>query len=196
MSTVAQRPGAFDFQSVFDQALSYDAFLERYGTPDQIRRWAAMFDRVQLTAAQRALLAGFRREMPVLCMAGAWCGDCVDQCPILARFAEATDRIRLRFIDRDASDAVKAELSVCGGARVPSVVFLSEDGQFVARFGDRTLAKYRSLTTGLDGAACSTGLVPPPQTLLDAVVQEWLDQFERAQLILRTSPRLRQKHGD
>ena len=27
-------------------------------------------------------------------------------------------------------------------------------------------------------------------------VQEWLDEFERIQLMLRTSGRLRQKHGD
>jgi hypothetical protein len=27
-------------------------------------------------------------------------------------------------------------------------------------------------------------------------VGEWLGEFERAQLILRLSPRLRQKHGD
>jgi hypothetical protein len=38
--------------------------------------------------------------------------------------------------------------------------------------------------------------VPPEQYLLDAMVQDWLKIFERAQLILRTSSRLRQKHGD
>ena len=38
--------------------------------------------------------------------------------------------------------------------------------------------------------------MPPEQNLLDAVTQDWLDEFERAQLILRTSARLRQKHGD
>jgi hypothetical protein len=32
--------------------------------------------------------------------------------------------------------------------------------------------------------------------LINAVTQEWLDVFERAQLILRTSARLREKHGD
>jgi hypothetical protein len=32
--------------------------------------------------------------------------------------------------------------------------------------------------------------------LLEAVTQDWLEVFERAQLMLRTSARLRQKHGD
>jgi hypothetical protein len=43
---------------------------------------------------------------------------------------------------------------------------------------------------------CSVGAVPPEESLLDATVQDWLDEFERVQLILRTSPRLRKKHGD
>ena len=29
-----------------------------------------------------------------------------------------------------------------------------------------------------------------------AVLQEWLNEFERVQWMLRLSPRLRQKHGD
>jgi hypothetical protein len=38
--------------------------------------------------------------------------------------------------------------------------------------------------------------VAPPDDALAAVAAEWLAEFERVQLILRLSPRLRQKHGD
>ena len=34
------------------------------------------------------------------------------------------------------------------------------------------------------------------QGLVPAVVQDWLDEFERIQWMLRTSSRLRQLHGD
>jgi hypothetical protein len=34
------------------------------------------------------------------------------------------------------------------------------------------------------------------KALRTAVIAEWVDQFERAQLILRLSARLRQKYGD
>ena len=40
-------------------------------------------------------------SMQVLVMAGAWCGDCVNQCPIFERFAEQTERIQVRYFDRD-----------------------------------------------------------------------------------------------
>jgi len=76
------------------------------------------------------------------------------------------------------------------------VLFLAEDGSPCGRYGDRALAKYRDMAAALEGAACPTGLVAPSRSLLTDVTQEWLDQFERVQLMLRLSPRLRQKHGD
>ncbi len=186
----------FDFHAKFADGLSYGDFLEQYGTDAHRQRWAAVYERVRLTDEQKKLLAGFRREMKVLVLAGAWCGDCVDQCPIFEHFAQAAPNIVLRFCDRDAHPDLQQELSVCGGARVPVVVFLSEDGMEVGRYGDRTLAKYRRLAVEQVGETCSIGIVPPEDGLLSATVQDWLDEFERTQLVLRTSPRLRKKHGD
>src|SRR4051812_20491954 len=154
-----------------------------------------MHKQIELSEAQRQLLATFKREMPVLVLAGAWCGDCVDQCPIFDHFAAAASVLKIRYFDRDDAPDFAPHVKICGGARVPSIVFLSEDLQEVGRYGDRTLAKYRQILAKVSGEACSTGLVVDAR-LQPQVIQEWLDQFERAQLILRTSPRLREKHGD
>lgn len=184
-----------DFSAIFNSGRTYHDFLAKYGTDQQRANWEAMHGRVQLSEAQRQLLASFKREMPVLVLAGAWCGDCVDQCPIFEHFAAVANVIKIRYFDRDGSPDFAPHVKICGGARVPSVVFLSEDYQEVGRYGDRTLAKYRVILEKVSGEACSTGLVVDAP-LQAQVIQEWLDQFERAQLILRTSPRLRQKHGD
>jgi len=91
----------FDFKPVFGRALPYHAFLEKHGTAEHRERWGKMYDQAVLTEAQRALLGSFRRKMSVLCMAGAWCGDCVNACPIFQRIAEAApSAIDLRFINR------------------------------------------------------------------------------------------------
>ena len=87
-------------------------------------------------------------------------------------------------------------LAINGGHRVPVVVFLSEDWFEVFRFGERTLSIYRRLAAEQLGPACPTGLVPPADEALAVNTAEWLAEFERAQLILRLSPRLRSKHGD
>jgi len=184
-----------NYREVFEEGLPYADFLQKYGTAGQRQRWDQVRQLVQLTDSQKQLLQSFRREMKVFCLAGAWCGDCAEQCPIFDAFAAECPSIALHFFDRDDSPALAQELSVCGAARVPAVLFVSEDDFPVGRYGDRTLAKYRSMTAAMAGAACSTGLAVQGD-LMTAVIQEWLDQFERNQLILRTSSRLRSKHGD
>jgi thioredoxin family protein len=185
-----------NWSEVFPEALPYQAFLDCYAKPEHRTRWDAMHARISLKPDQTALLAQFVRKMPVLCMAGAWCGDCINQCPIFDHFAQATKVIDLRFLDREAIPEVRDRLTINGGHRVPVVVFLSEDWQEVARYGERTLSTYRRLAAQQLGPACPTGLVAPGPDDLADVTAEWLNEFERVQLLLRLSPRLRQKDND
>src|SRR4051812_39390666 len=103
-----------DWPAIFDASLSYTAFLDRHATPEQRHRWDALHQRVHLTAEQTNLLGGFRRRMPVICLAGAWCGDCVNQCPIFDHFAGAGPAIELRFLDRDARPELRDALAING----------------------------------------------------------------------------------
>lgn len=187
---------SIDWSAHYAAALTYEDFLGRHATPQQLERWRALDARVRLSAAQRELLATFGRAMPVFCLAGAWCGDCINQCPILEHFGRANPLIQVRYLDRDADPDVRDELRINGGARVPVVVFLSEDGMETARFGERTLSKYRQMVQDQLGPSCPTGIAGSTDPLLENVIQDWLDQFERVQWILRLSPRLRAKHGD
>ena len=184
------------WKAAFEAALPYRDFLERHGTPDQRSRWEAFHAKVALTPNQKSLLGGFVRRMPVLVLAGAWCGDCVNQCPIFDHFAAASTSIDLRFLDRDARPDIAAHLKVCGGQRVPVAAFFSEDFSPVLFYGDRTLAAYRAAASAQLGDSCASGAAPPPADQIAAVTSDWLDQFERVHLILRLSARLRQLHGD
>jgi hypothetical protein len=185
-----------DWSTVFAESLTYAAFLDRYANSLQRDRWAAMHSRFSLSAAQRTILNGFSRRMPVICLAGTWCGDCVNNCPVFDHFAKASPQIDVRFLDRDARPEVRSRLSINGGQRVPVIVFLSEDWLEVSRYGDRTLSTYRRMAAESLGAACPTGFVPPECGEIAAVTTEWLNEFERAQLVLRLSPRLRARYGD
>jgi thiol-disulfide isomerase/thioredoxin len=185
-----------DFGHSFSSAQTYAEFLEAYGSDTDRNKWQMVLEKIGLSAEQASVLASFTRNLKVLCMAGAWCGDCVRQCPILHRFSQMQPLIELRFVDRDANDQLKNELVICGAPRVPQVVFLSEDDEPVGRYGDRTISYYRDMAQKISGALCSTGLVTEGDPLLAAVTNDWLTEIERVQLILRTSPRLREKHGD
>lgn len=176
----------------YKAGLAYHDFLNKYGSDAHKARWKQFHDQVTLTDAQKTLLQSFQRTMPVLCLAGAWCGDCVNQCPIFEHFAAAAPLIQVRYLDRDEHADVQHALQICGGNRVPVCVFFSEDGHEIARFGDRTLSKYRAMMHEQCGAA----VLPGKDSLLAQVTQDWLDEFERAQWILRLSARLRKMHND
>ena len=180
----------------FQQGLSYADFVKKYANDVQKQRWAQVYGQVVVTPAQYDLLGSFRREMNVLCLAGAWCGDCINQCPVFEHFAAAAPVIRVRYLDRDDHADAQQALQINGGNRVPVVVFFSEDGFEAARYGERTLAKYRQMMRDQAGDACPTGLVVPGDALLAQVTQDWLNEFERVQWLLRLSPRLRRLHGD
>ena len=153
-------------------------------------------EETRITNAQKQLLAKFTRRTNVLVLAGAWCGDCVSQCPIFEAFAAAAPVIVTRYLDRDEHAAVQAALQINGGNRVPVAVFFSEDGHEVSRYGERMLARYRQLAGQLVGEACATGLVKADDPVQAQVIQDWLNEFERVQWMLRLSPRLRKVHGD
>ncbi len=184
-----------DFSQSFHQAHAYNDFLDRYASPPQRDRWNAFHASITLTPQQQTLLQSFTRRQRVLCLAGSWCGDCVEQCPIFDHFQAHNPLLEIRYQDRDHDPQLQQALKICGGARVPVVVFLSEEDLFVGRYGDRTLSKYRQMLADTTGPACPTGLGSGTE-LTAAVIQEWLGEFERIQLLLRTSPRLRKKHGD
>jgi thiol-disulfide isomerase/thioredoxin len=182
------------FETVFARAKPYAAYLA--SDPARAGGWQAVYDRVALSEMQRSLLASFTRHMPVLVVSGTWCGDCVQQGPLIARIAEACPMIDLRWVDRDQESEFSSRVRICGGGRVPTVVFAADDGEVCSILGDRTLARYRGLARRQLGASCELPWAEIPADETAAVMQEWLNEFERVQWMLRLSPRLRQKHGD
>jgi thiol-disulfide isomerase/thioredoxin len=180
----------------FASALPYDRYLHT-GTDEQQRRWTQVYEAARLTDAQHQLVAGFVRDMKILVFSGIWCGDCVEQCPLIYRIAEANpSKIDLRFIERLRDGELAPELRINGGNRVPVVQFLSEDNAWCATAGDRTINRYRAIARRKLGPLCPTGIVPPDKEELDATLGDWMNEVERVQLMLRLTPRLRQKYQD
>lgn len=183
------------YRRAFAAALAYDDYV-RTGKEIHQARWRDMLARVELSAAQRDRLAALSRPVRILVVSGTWCGDCVRQVPIVRRIAEALPAATLRILDRDADPDLRDEIRLCGAARVPVAIFLSEDFFECARVGDRPLATYRTMAATQLGPACPvpTGLIDRNE--LDALVGAWLDDIERVQLMLRLSPYLRDRYGD
>jgi hypothetical protein len=179
----------------FDRGLPYREYAAT-ATLSQRPGWDAAYERTRLDPPQRALISGFVRPMPVLVLSGTWCGDCVAQCPMLARIAEGSPQIDLRFLDRDEHRDLSERATICGGQRVPTAIFMNPDLEFVSLLGDRTLARYRAIAAAKLGAFCPLPGAEVPPDEAAATLQDWVDEFERVHLLLRLSPKLRTRYGD
>lgn len=180
----------------WNAGLDYKTYVAS-GTAEQQRRWNTFHSAVNLTEPQKHLLASFTRQVNVLTVSGIWCGDCVEQVPFLDHFATAANgKVIHKVLDRDLHKDLSSLLKINSGDRVPVVLFLSEELEFCALAGDRSLSRYRAKAQRDLGDTCPTGLFIPPPEQSAATMQDWLDELERVHLMLRLSPKLRQKHGD
>ncbi|MDP6126493.1 MAG: thioredoxin family protein [Candidatus Latescibacteria bacterium] len=183
------------FRRWYELGESYDAYLAN-SSPEHADRWREMEQNISLSDDQSTLLTSFTREMPVVCVTGIWCGDCVRQGPILRAFEQLAPGMSVRWLDRDAHSDLMDELRVTGAKKVPVFVFLTEDFLEAGRFGDRTLSVYQRKAEGDLGPACPVGWHSGDDDALAVETQEWLDIVERMHLLLKLSPLLRERHGD
>ena len=183
------------WRALFEQASDYEAYLAE-GNQEKVPRWRDSEKRVPaLSEGQLRRIQGYDREMNVLVYSGIWCGDCSRQGPLLKKLAEACgEKVKIRFIERDASPELMGELRIVGATRVPIVVFLSEDFWEIARFGERTLSVYRAKAAREIGREFDAGILSPKARKRE--LADWVDIFERILIMLRLSPPLRRRHGD
>ena len=185
---------ATELQRWFSQGLSYDAYLKQ--SPEKAVPWRENEAMCNLSISQKELLRSFKRDMRVLVLSGIWCGDCSSQGPMLAAIASGTACIDLKWLDRDAASKLSSHLAINQGHRVPTVIFMAEDYEPVSVMGDRTLSRYRAKAIKSLGSSCDIPSTRIPNDDFLDTLQDWLNEFERVELLLRLSNRLRQKHGD
>jgi len=184
-------------RATFEQGMTYQDFVASGAPEGHDGQWHTRYSQLELTGDQLTLIQSFSREMKILCITGTWCGDCALQGVAMQRIAEANPLLNLRFVNRNDFPRLQMALPINAGYRVPVTFFMAEDFEPVARFGDRTLSRYRSMARkALPDGGAGIVLTDPPADPVRAVLQEVLDEFERTQLLLRLSPRLRELHRD
>ncbi|MEM9166830.1 MAG: thioredoxin family protein [Planctomycetota bacterium] len=183
-------------RSEFEAGHPYDAYVAT-GNPGHQEAWSTFHAGVMLTESQRALLGSFTRQINALISSGTWCGDCVQQVPMLDHIEKASGgKVTARYVDRDEHAELAERLKLCGGLRVPVVLLLNEDFDLLSLEGDRTLARYRAMAERQLGPSCPLPGAPVPPDEVAATLADWVAAFERAHLMARLSTKLRQRYSD
>jgi hypothetical protein len=133
----AQRSAAMPVtRERFEQGLTYDGFKARM-TRNQ-ERFAASERAVELGEGDLAAFRRLPRPLNVLVLAEDWCGDVIDNLPVLGRLAEASGKLNVRVFLRDENpDLMDHYLNQGQYRSIPVFAFFDEQFNALGHFIER-----------------------------------------------------------
>jgi hypothetical protein len=123
-----------DFRSLWDRALTYEAFLAESTKHKGLWEGIYAIGRLPEWAAS-AVPPGVSRKLLVL--AEDWCGDASNTIPIVAKLADRLPGLELRMLRRDENPEVMDRYLTNGSRSIPIVIALDEDYREVGHWGPR-----------------------------------------------------------
>ena len=118
------------------QGMTYDAFKAQMTRNRD--RFEANERRLDLDAADLAPFHNLPRPLQVLVLAEDWCGDVIDNLPILGRLAAESGKLDLRIFLRDQHlDLMDQYLNQGRFRSIPVFVFFDDDFDEIGRFVER-----------------------------------------------------------
>lgn len=123
----------------FEQGMTYEAYK------DQMTRNRERLEEnertVQLPQEQLAFFARLPQPLHVLVLAEDWCGDVINNLPVLARLAQAGGRLNLRIFLRDQNlDIMDQYLNKGQYRSIPVFVFFDQDFRELGHWIERPAA--------------------------------------------------------
>lgn len=120
----------------FEKGMTYDEYKAQM-TRNQ-ERFAANERQVALDPADLAAFKNLPRPVDVLVLAEDWCGDVIDNLPILGRIAAESGTLNLRVFLRDKHPDLMDQYLNNGQFRsIPAFVFFDEHFDELGRFIER-----------------------------------------------------------
>lgn len=115
-----------DWRAVFASGADFAAWIEAAESAENRGKMQTALAEMPLHPATAAYLKALPRVVHVVAIAEDWCGDVVRHVPALVRLAQATDKLKVRFIAREQHKDVFARFLTNGGEAIPKFVFLSD----------------------------------------------------------------------
>jgi hypothetical protein len=120
----------------FEQGMTYDQFKDQMTRNRE--RFEANERRLELDPGDLAAFRGLPRMLDVLVLAEDWCGDVIDNLPILGRLAKESGKLDLRVFLRDQNADLMDQYLNRGTFRsIPVFAFFDAPFAEVGRFIER-----------------------------------------------------------
>jgi hypothetical protein len=120
----------------FEQGMTYDAYKAQM-TRNQ-ERFATNEQQLALDPADVAAFKNLPQPLDVLVIAEDWCGDVINNLPILGRIAAESGKLNLRVFLRDQNlDLINQYLKQGQFRSIPVFVFFDDQFREIGRFIER-----------------------------------------------------------
>ena len=123
-----------DFRTLWDGALTYEAFLARSTKHKGLWEGIAQIARIPDWAAS-AVPPGITRKLLVI--AEDWCGDASSTIPVVAKLVSLVPALELRVILRDGNPELMNRYLTNGSRSIPIVIVLDEEFRELGHWGPR-----------------------------------------------------------
>lgn len=133
----AQVPPAPDYATLYDQGVSFAAFLEQ--AKARREEWRTRYRDAVASADLITQMRALPERRRLLVVALDRCNDSANTIPYLARLVDASpERLEMRVVNSTIGRAVmEAHRTPDGRAATPTVVVLSEDGRLLGAWTER-----------------------------------------------------------
>jgi hypothetical protein len=115
-----------DWKSIFEGGEPYEKWIQTGEFESNRKTMQELRGKLKPTAEEEAIASAVHRPVNVLAIAEDWCPDVVRHVPVLMNLAAASDKVHVRFIEREGAPDAFARYLTLGGEAVPKFVFLSD----------------------------------------------------------------------
>jgi len=115
-----------DWEDVLRSGADFDAWMKGAESEENRNKMAAALASITLEPEVAAGLKALKRQVNVVAIAEDWCGDVVRHVPALQAMAEATEKLRVRFITREQYLDVFTRFLTNGGEAIPKFIFIND----------------------------------------------------------------------
>ena len=122
-----------NFAELWLKGISYQNFLDGSGSHRGL--WEGLYRLARIP--EWARLGGEERWRNLIVLVEDWCGDASNTIPILARWADESERAELKILRRDENPEVMDRYLTNGARSIPIVIVLDQDTNELGHWGPR-----------------------------------------------------------
>ncbi len=132
----------------FHTGYNFFSYVEKLG--DDGLKMSSRYDRWNLREEDRSFFGGINQPVHILVLSEAWCPDCVNNVPIIAKLSETNPDIKVMVFPRDDYPKIMDLYETDNKRIIPTVIFFDQHFNEIGRWIERPASVQKILEEGTE----------------------------------------------